>query len=147
MAFPPDDKKPAPPFPPKGDGGPPPGDDKKPTVGGMLDEADAGGKLEPIKAVLKDMGRDDIDAKEVLKLAQKDDRTHGKSPDELAEMMKGDDTLLDDLMEYKDGGMFQQRGMGVKAPKGDESTDEAPKPADGPPGMKKPGEGMPDFSM
>lgn len=132
-------------FPPADDKKPPTpsaGDDKKPSVSGLLDEADAGGKLEPIKAVLKDMGRDDIDAKEVLKLAQKDDRTHGKSPDEIASMLKGDDALLDDLMEYKDGGMFAQRGMGMKPGHSEAAEGEPPAGAE-----KKPGDGAPDFAM
>lgn len=121
-----------------------PADDKGPGPGAsadaMLDEAESGGKLEPIKAMLAEVGRDDIDAKEVLKLAQKDDRTHGKPVEEIAKMLTEDETLLDDLMEYREGGMFTSRGMGKKPPaEKDENTDEAEKPADMgggmPPGM------------
>lgn len=121
MAFPPpadkkpDDKGAPPPFPPKKEGAEPPKDKLDPKdVMAKLDDADAGGALQPIKDALSKLGRDDISAKEVATLAQKDDRTHGKSPEEIAKMIDEDDTLLDDLLEYKDGGSFAQRGMGMK---------------------------------
>lgn len=137
MAFPPDMKPPE-----------KPADDKKPgapklDVNVVVADAEQAGKLTPITDALKAMGRDDIDAKEVLKLAQKDDRTHGKPVEEIAKMLSEDEGLLDDLIEYKDGGQFASRGMGMK-PGHDEAKEGEP-PAGGgamPPGNGKTTEDM-----
>lgn len=92
-----------------------------------LSDAEASGKLKPLSDWLAGEGRDDLDAKELLKLAQKDERTRGKPPEEIAQMLTDDPALLDDLFEYRSGGMFAKMGE----PKKD-------KPAEGPsetPGM------------
>ena len=127
MAFPPDDKKPMPPS------------DKKPDVGAVLDEAEAGGKLDAIKAVLDKMGRDDVDAKEVLKLAQKEERTRGKPPEEIASMIESDEGLLDDLVSFRKGGALDRAfgdKKGAPMPKKDEDTaEEEPPTAPGPSSM------------
>lgn len=84
-----------------------------PNPDALLADAEAGGKLEPLKAYFQEEGLSE-DPKEILKLAQEDDRTRGKSPEELVSMLKADDALMGDLLAYKDGGELK-RGMPKKA--------------------------------
>lgn len=97
--------------------------EKKETIDTLAKDADAAGKLEPIKAALQKLGRDEVSPAEVLKLAQKSPQTEGKPVSEIAKMIEADEGLLDDLIAYKDGGVLAQR-FGSK----DEPTDEAPMP-------------------
>jgi hypothetical protein len=80
--------------------GPPPGA----SADDMLADAEASGKLAPLQKLMEDNGW--IDAKALMKLAQEDERTKGKSPSELATMIEADTSLYDDLLEYQEGGML-----------------------------------------
>jgi hypothetical protein len=87
-------------------------------------------KLAPLADALKACGSS-TPAAEVMLLAQKDDRTKGKSPDELAEMIGADKTLVKDLEALKPGGeldvAYKEMGAGgddPPPPKDEEDTDE-----------------------
>jgi hypothetical protein len=123
MAFPDDMQKPGatsdtakPPKPP----GDKPADDKADPgsrADDMLAKAESSGALKPIQDWLDSEGRDDIDAKDVLKFAQKDDRTRGKPPEQVAKMLGEDPALLEDLMEARPGGMYDRmKGPPMKSP-------------------------------
>jgi hypothetical protein len=79
----------------------------KPDPGALVDEAKASGKLEGLQKVLDDRGYD-CDAGTLLMLAQNDDRTAGKSPDELADMLEQDQSLYADLDATKPGGKLEK---------------------------------------
>lgn len=64
-------------------------------------------KLAPLTAALEERGSK-TPAAEVMLLAQKDDRTSGKSPAELADMITQDASLLDDLEGMKPGGAIDK---------------------------------------
>jgi hypothetical protein len=72
-------------------------------------------KLAPLADALKECGSS-TPAAEVMLLAQKDDRTKGKSPDELAEMIGADKALVKDLEALKPGGeldrAYKEFGVG-----------------------------------
>lgn len=71
-------------------------------------------KLEPLKAVADEMGFS-MSPSELLIVAQKDDRTAGKSPQELADMLRADETLYSDLEALASGKMDQMKAdMGIK---------------------------------
>jgi len=73
-------------------------------------------KLEPLKAVADEMGFS-MSPSELLIVAQKDERTAGKSPQELADMLRTDETLYDDLEALASGKLEQMKAdMGVKQP-------------------------------
>jgi len=75
-------------------------------------------KLAPLKAVVDEMGFT-MKPEELIIVAQKDDRTAGKSPAELADMLRADDALYDDLEALASGKMEKmKRDMGAmpKAP-------------------------------
>jgi hypothetical protein len=86
-------------------------------------------KLAPLADALKECGSS-TPAAEVMLLAQKDDRTKGKSPDELAGMIDTDKALVKDLEALKPGGeldvAYKEFGVGGDEPpsKDDEDTDE-----------------------
>lgn len=64
-------------------------------------------KLAPLADALKERGSSCPPA-ELMLLAQKDDRTAGKSPDELAQMITADPSLVDDLEGMKPGGAIDK---------------------------------------
>ena len=103
----------------------------------MVDQmlsAEGQAKLAPLKAVVDEMGFT-MKPEELLIIAQKDDRTAGKSPAELADMLRADDTLYDDLEAMASGKMDQMKAeMGVKPPK-PAAPAEAPMPPAPPPEM------------
>lgn len=71
-------------------------------------------KLEPLKAVADEMGFS-MSPSELLIVAQKDDRTAGKSPQELADMLRADEALYSDLEALASGKMDQMKAdMGIK---------------------------------
>lgn len=71
-------------------------------------------KLEPLKAVADEMGFS-MSPSELLIVAQKDDRTAGKSPQELADMLRADETLYSDLEALASGKIDQMKAdMGIK---------------------------------
>jgi hypothetical protein len=73
-------------------------------------------KLAPLKAVVDEMGFT-MKPEELLIIAQKDDRTAGKSPAELADMLRADDTLYDDLEAMASGKMDQMKAEMGAMPK------------------------------
>ncbi len=79
-----------------------------PKASDLIQQAEGEGKLDKLQACIDDLGFSDISAGEMLLLAQKDDRTHGKSPDELADMLKADTSLYDDLEALKPGGKLDK---------------------------------------
>lgn len=85
-----------------------------------LNEAESSGKLKPLADLMVEMGWDEDPGSLVL-LAQKDDRTAGKSPDELATMMRDDPSLYDDLVAYKPGGALEGLAKGTKKGESGES--------------------------
>ena len=72
---------------------------------GMVAEAKASGKLKPIEDVMSEQGWD-MDAGTALLLAQKKQApgTQGKSPEELAEMLRSDPSVYEDLKALQPGG-------------------------------------------
>lgn len=73
----------------------------------IVAEATSSGKLDGLQSTLEEFGWD-IPAGELMLLAQKDDRTAGKSPDELSTMLRDDTSLYDDLEAYKPGGKLDR---------------------------------------
>lgn len=63
----------------------------------LLDAAEAQGKMDPIAKALKDEGAD-ISARDFMHYAQYDDRTKGKTPEELAKMVSEDPSLIGDII-------------------------------------------------
>lgn len=92
-----------------------------------VEGAEADGTLSKLQALMDEFGWDTT-AGTLLLLAQKDDRTQGKSPDELEAMIRAEPSLYDDLEAYKPGGKLD-RGEPEEAP-----ADEEP-PAEGGPDM------------
>lgn len=99
-------------------GGAPP--DPKPSVSAgssgqsaadMVAEAKASGALKPLEDLQKEMGWD-MDAGTMLLLAQKKAApgTQGKSPDELAQMLRDDPGVYKDLQELQPGGRLDKYG-------------------------------------
>jgi hypothetical protein len=70
-------------------------------------EAESSGKLKPLEDVMTEMGWP-IPAGEMLLLAQKDERTRGKSPEEIAGMLREDTSLYADLEAYQPGGKLDK---------------------------------------
>lgn len=84
-------------------------------------------KLAPLADALKKRGSSCPPA-ELMLLAQKDDRTAGKSPDELAQMITSEPSLLDDLEGMKPGGAIDKAytEFGAEPPMGKETKAEEP---------------------
>ena len=82
---------------------------------GMVAEAKASGKLKPIEDVMAEQGWD-MDAGTALLLAQKKQApgTQGKSPEELAEMLRSDPSVYEDLKALQPGGALD--GLEKKEP-------------------------------
>lgn len=92
-----------------------PGKDK---VLGALDAAEQDGTLKNLDDLMKEYGWP-LSAGTLLMLAQKDERTRGKTPDELTEMIRADTSLYDDLEAYQPGGKLEKLGQ-------PENTEEEP---------------------
>lgn len=73
----------------------------------LVTDAEGAGKLKALQVVMDDMGWDEP-AGAVLLLAQKDDRTKGKSPEELASALREEPSLYDDLVAMKPGGALDR---------------------------------------
>ena len=80
-------------------------------VASMVGDAEKAGKLSKLQAYLDELDLPE-DAGSLVILAQKDDRTKGKTPDELESMMRSDRSLYDDLVAYKPGGALERLGKG-----------------------------------
>lgn len=92
-------------------------------------------KLAPLKAVVDEMGFT-MKPEELLIVAQKDDRTAGKSPAELADMLRTDETLYDDLEAMASGKMDKMKAdMGIKPAKAESPMPEGEMPPVPPPVM------------
>jgi hypothetical protein len=63
----------------------------------LLDAAEKEGALKPLEEALKGEGAD-ISPRDCMKYAQYDDRTKGKSPEELAKMLSEDPSLIGDII-------------------------------------------------
>lgn len=90
----------------------------------QMSEAKASGKLNKLQDLMTEYSWPE-DAESILLLAQKDDRTKGKSPDELADMIRGDTSLYDDLVAYKPGGALEKLGQPAEHPDKESAADEA----------------------
>jgi hypothetical protein len=103
---------------PKPEGGAPAGD-----AATMVADAKASGKLKPLEDLMKSEGWD-MDAGEALLLAQKKQApgTQGKSPEELAEMMRNDPSIYTDLQELQPGGVLDGLEKKDPPPPSDEDT-------------------------
>lgn len=88
-------------------------------------EAEQEGKFQKLQALMDENGWTE-DPGSLLLLAQKDDRTKGKSPDELADMISQDDSLYDDLVAYKPGGSLEKLAKDEPAELPKEDTSEEP---------------------
>jgi hypothetical protein len=77
----------------------------------MVADAKASGKLKPLEDVMKEQGWD-MDAGTALLLAQKKQApgTQGKSPEELAEMLRSDPSVYEDLQALQPGGALDMLG-------------------------------------
>lgn len=90
--------------------------------------------LEPLKKLIDEMGFT-MKAEELLIAAQKNPDTAGKSPAEVADMIRAEPSLYDDLEAMASGKMDQMKAeMGVKPPK-PAAPAEAPMPPAPPPEM------------
>lgn len=87
----------------KPEGGPPTAE----TLVSEIGKAEQDGKFQKLKDLMQEEGWDE-DPGSLLMLAQKDDRTKAKSPDELADMMRSDPSIYDDLLAYKPGGALEK---------------------------------------
>jgi hypothetical protein len=84
-------------------------------------------KLAPLKTVMDEYNWP-MSAEKAMILAQKDDRTKGKTPSELADMLRADPTIYDDLEAMDSGKMDKMKAdMGMKSPSKAEA-EKAPKP-------------------
>jgi hypothetical protein len=84
-------------------------------VGSMLSKTGQE-KLAPLKAVMDEYGWP-MSAEQTMIVAQKDDRTKGKTPTELADMLRADPTIYDDLEAMDSGKMDKMKSdMGIKSP-------------------------------
>lgn len=85
-------------------------------VGAML-SAQGQEKLAPLKTVMDEYNWP-MSAEKAMILAQKDDRTKGKTPSELADMLREDPTIYDDLEAMDSGKMDKMKAdMGMKSEK------------------------------
>lgn len=80
--------------------------DPKATVA-AVGEAESSGKLKALDEVMAEFGWP-TKSGDIIMLAQKDDRTKGKSPEEIANMLREDPSLYDDLMAYQPGGALDK---------------------------------------
>lgn len=108
-----------PPPPPGGKPGAPGG----PSVEDLLSDAKASGKLAPLEEVIAEEGYP-VTAEALLEMAQQDDRTHGKSPEELADMLRADSSLFDDLEATQPGGVLHKAAAEDEAPGEDDADTE-----------------------
>ena len=101
--------------------------DEKEGAAEMVADAKASGALKPLEDVMVEQGWD-MDAGTALLLAQKKQApgTQGKSPEELAQMLRDDPSVYEDLQALQPGGKLDALGK-KDAPMGDETTDEKPK--------------------
>lgn len=88
-------------------------------------EAESSGKLKALDEVMTEFGWP-TKSGDLLMLAQKDDRTKGKSPEEIADMLRADPSLYDDLMAYQPGGALDK----PEATEESENTDPGMSPPD-----------------
>ena len=85
--------------------------DEKPDAAKMVADAQASGALKPIEDVMVEQGWD-MDAGTALLLAQKKQApgTQGKSPEELAQMLRDDPSVYEDLQALMPGGKLDMLG-------------------------------------
>ena len=85
--------------------------DEKPDAAKMVADAKASGALKPIEDVMVEQGWD-MDAGTALLLAQKKQApgTQGKSPEELAQMLRDDPSVYEDLQALMPGGKLDMLG-------------------------------------
>lgn len=69
-------------------------------VENVLDEAEKAGEIEPLNALVAEQGLD-CTGRELFKYAQDDDRTAGKKASEVADMLRNEPDLLDDIVALK----------------------------------------------
>lgn len=109
--------------------GGPPGDvsDKK-SAADMVAEAKASGALKPLEDVMKEQGWD-MDAGTALLLAQKKGApgTQEKSPEELAQMLRDDPGIYDDLQALQPGGSLAKMYGPDEPETAKEAASEGPK--------------------
>lgn len=80
-------------------------------------------KLAPLKTVMDEYNWP-MSAEKAMILAQKDDRTKGKTPTELADMLRADPTIYDDLEAMDSGKMDKMKAdMGMKSPPMEKPTE------------------------
>lgn len=102
--------------------------DEKAGAAEMVAEAKASGALKPIEDVMAEQGFD-MDAGTVLLLAQKKQApgTQGKSPEELAQMLRDDPSVYEDLQALMPGGKLDMLGKKDAPMDDEESAGEKPK--------------------
>lgn len=98
---------------------------EKPDAVGAVITAGESGKLDALKSLMDEMGWP-TSGEELIMLAQKDERTRGKSPEELAQMIRDDNSLYDDLVAYGPGGALEK--MGAKEPESAAEEQAEPEP-------------------
>jgi hypothetical protein len=90
-------------------------------------------KLAPLADVMREYNWP-LGAEKAMVLAQKDPRTAGKTPEELASMMREDQSIYDDLEAMDSGKMDKMKGemfggkMPMDAPAEDDATGEVEMP-------------------
>ena len=96
----------------------------KPDALKLVDDAKASGKLDGLQQVLDDHGWP-TPAEDFIMLAQNDDRTAGKAPDELADMLQADGSLYDDVEATKPGGALAPKGKtGAEGSSAEEASED-----------------------
>jgi hypothetical protein len=93
----------------------------------MVADAKASGALKPIEDLMSEQGWD-MDAGTALLLAQKPQApgTQGKSPEELAQMMRDNPSVYEDLQALQPGGVLDKLGKETGTDSSRTSRDAAP---------------------
>lgn len=75
-------------------------------------DAAQSGKFAALDAIVAEFGVPEMDGGALFLLAARDPRTKGKTPEDIAGMIKADDSVLDDLLAYRPGGTLEHSGKG-----------------------------------
>lgn len=78
-------------------------------------DAAQSGKFAALDAIVAEFGVPEMDGGALFLLAARDPRTKGKTPEDIAGMIKADDSVLDDLLAYRPGGTLEHSGKGSSA--------------------------------
>lgn len=95
-------------------------------------DAAQSGKFAALDAIVAEFGVPEMDGGALFLLAARDPRTKGKTPEDIAGMIKADDSVLDDLLAYRPGGTLEHSGKGGAGAEGVEDDMGAEEPVEPP---------------